>query len=428
MNIIDVLLDKRAGKSLTQSQIAFFTEGVANGSIADYQISAMLMAIAINGMDAQETLALTQCMQRSGETLDLSGIENSCDKHSTGGVGDKTTLIAAPIVAACGYKVAKISGRGLGHTGGTVDKLMSVRGVNVRPDRELFESIVKREGLCVIEQTANLVPADKKMYALRDVTATVDSLPLIVSSVMSKKLAAGASNIVLDVKCGEGAFMKTLPQARELAQAMVDIGRAAGRNMCALITDMDNPLGENIGNALEVEEAMDVLQGKSRGDLYDVSLELAAHMVRLASGQSIERCREQAKSAMDSGAAWQRLKAMLKAMGGGENIELCPRSKCRREITADGNGYISNIGALALGRASVALGAGREKKEDEIDYGAGIKLLKKKGDKVRMGEGVLVMYADSSSRLDAAQAQLEGAVKISAHAPAVTPVILHTVM
>lgn len=426
MNIYDVLQSKRDGNALTDDQIAFFVRGVTDGSVADYQISALLMAIAIRGMDARETLTLTRCMEHSGDVMDLSCFENSCDKHSTGGVGDKTTLIVAPVVAACGLKVAKISGRGLGHTGGTVDKLLSVRGVNVRVSAETFKRIVEETGLCVVEQTKNLVPADKKMYALRDVTATVDSLPLIVSSVMSKKLAAGAKNIVLDVKCGAGAFMKTRRQAAALARSMVDIGVRAGRNVCALVTDMNSPLGHNIGNALEMEEAFEVLKGEKRGDLYEVSLELAARLLRLAEKQPMEICRARCEEALSSGAAHAKLCGMLKALGAAEPIELA-RAKTKTEICAENDGYVKTIDAYELGRACVELGAGRKQKEDEIDYGAGIVLKKKVGEFVRKGEPLAELYASGKTKIAAARALAESSFTLCAQPVAVSPPVLDVV-
>lgn len=423
MNIGQVLRKKREGAALSDEEIEFFIRGVTDGSVADYQAAAFLMAVAINGMNERETLALTLAMRDSGAQLDLSDIENSCDKHSTGGVGDTTTLIVAPIVAACGLKVAKISGRGLGHTGGTVDKLEAVKGVSLNVTPQRFKEIVKREGLCVIEQTGGLVPADKKLYALRDVTETVDSLPLIVSSVMSKKLAAGAQNIVLDVKCGSGAFMKNLDDAEKLASAMVRIGKAAGRGVCALITDMDRPLSGSVGNALEVEEAIEVLKGERGGKLREVSLELSARLIRLASGADIAQCRQRAERALNSGEAYSRLLAMLTALGAEQPLTLA-RASAVKELKAPRGGFVRSVNAEKLGHACLLLGAGRQKKEDVIDYGAGIRLKAECGDRVQSGDALMSVYAASEEKIAAAEQLLISAVEIGDTPPENRPAVL----
>ncbi len=418
MRAVDIIEKKKCGGKLNSEEIAFVVRGYVSGDIPDYQMSALLMAIWFNGMDAEETTKLTLEMRDSGDVIDLSQIPGvKVDKHSTGGVGDKTTLIVAPAAAACGVKVAKMSGRGLGHTGGTLDKLESIPGFRISLDREEFFDTVRRIGLSVIGQTGNVVPADKMIYALRDVTATVDSIPLIASSIMSKKLAAGSDAIVLDVKTGRGAFMKTEDDAVRLAEAMVDIGRRAGKRVTALITAMDGPLGRCVGNALEVEEAVAVLKGQGPADLTELSVALAAEMVRLFDGSSVEEAAARVREALSSGAALGKLCDMVKAQGGDSGSILkdgrLPSAKASFELKAKEGGFIESLDAEKVGRAAMLLGAGREKKGDPISLGAGIRLLKKTCDEVAPGETVAVLYADEADRFQEASMLLESAYEMA---------------
>lgn len=429
MRTVDLIEKKKHGGSLSPEEIAFIVHGYVSGDIPDYQMSAMLMAIWFNGMDPEETLRLTLEMRDSGDVIDLSGIPGiKVDKHSTGGVGDKTTLIVAPAAAACGVKVAKMSGRGLGHTGGTLDKLESIPGFRIALDREEFFNIVSRTGLSVIGQTGNVVPADKMIYALRDVTATVDSIPLIASSIMSKKLAAGSDAIVLDVKVGHGAFMKTEEEARKLAEAMVDIGRRAGRRTTALITSMDGPLGRCVGNSIEVEEAVDVLKGQGPSDLTELSVALAAEMVRLFDGSDHDEAYGRVREALASGAALGKLCEMVEAQGGDRSSILekdgLPAAKERYELKAKDSGFIEAMDAELVGRSAMILGAGREKKGDPISYGAGIRLLKKTCDKVVSGETIAVLYADEPERFKDAAKLFESAVVMSSEPVDSKPLII----
>lgn len=422
MRIYDVILKKRNSGTLTDEEISFFVKGYTSGEIPDYQASALLMAIWFNGMNAHETAVLTNRMADSGDRVDLSAIVGiKVDKHSTGGVGDKTTLIVAPIVAACGVPVAKMSGRGLGHTGGTIDKLESIPGFQVDVARDRFFEIVRECGLAVIGQTGNIAPADKKLYALRDVTATVDSLPLIASSVMSKKLAAGADAIVLDVKTGSGAFMKTLDDSIALAESMVSIGEHNGRRMAALITDMERPLGAAIGNALEVIEAVQTLQGSGPSDLTEVCLQLASNMLVLAGKGDLADCRLLAMEAIVSGKALDRLCAMTRAQGGDERVlrdtTLFRRATIMESIAAPCDGFITRMQTEECGVAAMLLGAGREKKEDTIDPAAGIVLVKKTGDAVRKGETIARMYAARSALITPARERFLASVEIGAQKP-----------
>lgn len=397
MRMYDLIMKKRNQEELNEEEIHFLIQEYVAGNIPDYQMSAFLMAVYFQGMSSAETLAMTMEVARSGDLVDLSGIEGiKVDKHSTGGVGDKTTLIIAPMVAACGVKVAKMSGRGLGHTGGTIDKLESIPGFQTSLDREAFFSVVNRTGLSVIGQSGNLAPADKKLYALRDVTATVDSIPLIAVSIMSKKLAAGSDGILLDVKTGSGAFMKTLDDSIALAQEMVRIGVGAGKRMMALITNMDIPLGNKIGNSLEVIEAIETLQGEGPEDLTKVCIHLAANMLCLAGKGELTACIEMAKKTIADGSALSCLKQMVEAQGGDVHMIEDPNkfkpAACQREILAKGEGYLVAMNTEACGIASSLLGAGRETKESEIDFSAGIILHKKTGDYVKQGESLATFY------------------------------------
>jgi pyrimidine-nucleoside phosphorylase len=405
VRIYDLIETKKRGGALTEEEIAYMVRGFVDGRIPDYQMSAMLMAIYFQGMNDREITYLTLEMAHSGDMVDLSPIEGiKVDKHSTGGVGDKTTLVVGPMVASLGVKVAKMSGRGLGHTGGTVDKLESIPGFKTAIPREEFFDIVNGNGIAVIGQSGNMVPADKKLYALRDVTATVDSIPLIASSIMSKKLAAGSDSIVLDVKTGSGAFMKTLDESICLAKKMVSIGCMAGRRCCALITNMDIPLGYAIGNSLEMTEAIRTLKGEGPEDLTRVCLELAANMLHLAGRGTVKECRKMAEETIHDGSALKRLALMVKAQGGDESFIWKPEQfgspACAYEVKAPAQGYISHMDTEGIGTASVLLGAGRNTKEDPIDYGAGIVLKKKYGEKVMPGDVLAVLYADSMERIN----------------------------
>lgn len=423
MRMVDVIHKKRMGGELTKEEITFFVRGYTAGAIPDYQAAALVMAICFQGMTSRETGMLTLEMAASGDAVDLSPISGvKVDKHSTGGVGDKTTLVAGPIAAACGVKVAKMSGRGLGYTGGTVDKLESIPGYRTDLPREDFFHVVDRTGMALIGQSGNLCPADKKLYALRDVTDTVESLPLIASSIMSKKIAAGADAILLDVKVGSGAFMKTLPEARALAGEMVNIGKEVGRRTVALITDMDMPLGRYIGNALEVREAVEVLQGQGEERLTALCLELAANMVWLARlAHGLEEARQMAAEALSSGKAFRQLCATVEAQGGDigclrepEKLALSTEV-CRVKMPE--SGYISHLNAELCGLAAAELGAGRETKESAIDHGAGVVLLKTVGDYAKRGQDVAMLYARDEGRLQRGMEKLLSALKVSKEEP-----------
>lgn len=408
MRMYDIIHKKRNGGELSEKEIKFFVNGYTDGSIPDYQASALCMAIYFRGMSADETAALTLAMADSGDRIDLSGIDGfTVDKHSTGGVGDKTSLIVAPIVAANGGKVAKMSGRGLGHTGGTVDKLESIPGFRTSLTPDEFIKQVNDIGLCIVGQTGELAPADKKLYALRDVTATVESIPLIASSIMSKKLAAGSQGIVLDVKTGSGAFMKTVEDSERLAEEMVSIGKAAGRKVTALITDMDIPLGASVGNSLEVIEAIKTLKGEGEKNLTEVCLSLAAQMLCMVTGRDDMVCRKMAKKSIEDGSALNKLREMITAQGGNadviDNSGAFKQPKFYVDIISERDGYISRMDAERVGIASVILGAGREKKGDPIDPSAGIILKKKTGESVSKGDVLATFYTDDETRIDVAK-------------------------
>ena len=418
MRMYDIIQKKRDGGELSRAELEFFIKGITDGSIPDYQAAALMMAIFFQKMNARETADMTDLMAHSGDMVDLSPIEGfKVDKHSTGGVGDKTTLIVVPIVASCGIKVAKMSGRGLGHTGGTVDKLESIPGYNTALSVEKFFETVRTVGAAVVGQTGNLAPADKKLYALRDVTATINNISLIAASIMSKKLASGANGIVLDVKTGSGAFMKDLEDSIELAAAMVEIGENTGRKTAALITDMDVPLGRNIGNSLEVIEASQVLRGEGPDDLRDVSLELASNMLQLATGKDIAECRKMAADAVSSGRAFETLCAMVSAQGGDEAVirdnSRFKKAEFEHEVKAPRSGYIASMQTEEIGAACVVLGAGRETKESSIDFAAGIALNKKTGDKVNEGDVIAVLYTERENSITAAEKRMLDAITIS---------------
>jgi pyrimidine-nucleoside phosphorylase len=423
MRMYDLILKKREGHVLTREEIEFAIRGFTDGSVPDYQMAALAMAIFLRGMTPEETADLTMAMATSGDVLDLSGIEGvKVDKHSTGGVGDTTTLVLLPLVASCGVPVAKMSGRGLGHTGGTIDKLEAIPGFSVELSKEQFVEQVNRLGCALIGQTASLAPCDKKLYALRDVTATVDSIPLISSSIMSKKIAAGANAIVLDVKTGEGAFMKTLDGSFALAEAMVEIGSKVGRNTIAVISDMDQPLGYAIGNALEVQEAIDTLRGQGPEDLTELCLVLGSYMLVVA-GKAADPndARQQLQEALSSGKALETLKRFLKAQGGDPAVvdrpELLPQAAKQVKVTLAESGYVARIHAEEVGTCAMLLGAGRETKESEIDLAVGIVLHKKVGDRVEPGEAVATLHVNDERRLAEVQTRLRQAFKLTEEKP-----------
>ncbi len=421
MLMYDIIAKKRDNGELNKQEIEFFIHGFTKGHIPDYQAAALCMAIYINGMNSNETAMLTAAMAQSGDMIDLSSIEGiKVDKHSTGGVGDKTTLIIAPIVAACGVKVAKLSGRGLGHTGGTLDKIESIPGAKIDLSQDAFTKQVNNLGLAVIGQTGDIAPADKKLYALRDVTATVSNLPLIASSIMSKKLASGADCILLDVKTGSGAFMKTLEESVELAKAMVEIGEQNGRRTAALITNMDTPLGCNIGNSLEIQEVVQTLKGKGQKDLIEVCVALASNMLYLAQNASYEECEKKVIELLNNNKAYELFCEMIKAQNGDlktfEENNFMP-ARYSKDILAPKSGYISKTNTQEIGMAGVLLGAGRIKKEDEIDMSAGIKIYKKVGDFATENEVIATLFANDELKFGQAAEKFISAIEISDDRP-----------
>ncbi|KEK24095.1 pyrimidine-nucleoside phosphorylase [Bacillus gaemokensis] len=431
MRMVDIIAKKRDGKELTTEEIGFFIKGYTDGTIPDYQVSALAMAIFFQDMSDRERADLTMAMVHSGETIDLSEIEGiKVDKHSTGGVGDTTTLVLGPLVAALNVPVAKMSGRGLGHTGGTIDKLEAVEGFHVEITKEQFIDLVNRDKVAVIGQTGNLTPADKKIYALRDVTGTVNSIPLIASSIMSKKIAAGADAIVLDVKTGAGAFMKTEEDAKELAHAMVRIGNNVGRQTMAVISDMSQPLGFAIGNALEVKEAIDTLKGEGPEDLTELVLVLGSQMVVLGKkANTLEEARNMLIEVMKNGEAIEKFKEFLSNQGGDSSIvdhpEKLPQAKYVIDVPAKTAGVVSNIVADEIGIAAMLLGAGRATKEDEIDLAVGLMLRKKVGEAVKEGEPLVTIYANRENVEDVKAKIYEN---ISVSEKAETPKLIHTII
>lgn len=428
----DIIRKKRDGGELSDEEISFFVSGYTRGEIPDYQASALCMAIFFRGMSERETVALTKFMATSGDTVDLSRFGDfTIDKHSTGGVGDKTSLVICPIVSSLGCKVAKMTGRGLGHTGGTVDKLESIPGYRTTLTEDEFMAQVERVGIALVGQSANLTPADKKLYALRDVTATVDSIPLITSSIMSKKLAAGSKNIVLDVKVGSGAFMKTADDAKLLAENMVKIGKSCGRNIAALLTDMDRPLGNAVGNSLEVIEATEVLRGKKRGDLYDVCVALATEMTALVKKIPAEQARSLVVGSIESGAAFEKMKEWISAQGGDasylEDTSKFPKAAHVIPIISERDGYISHMNAEQIGIAAAILGAGRASKEDTIDFAAGIILCKKTGDKVMRGDVMAYLHTNVEASIGAATERFTSAISYS-DAPVPDETLIHGII
>lgn len=422
MSIVDLIVKKRDGQSLSNEDIRWFIQSYTDDNIADYQVSALLMAILLKGMSREETVNLTIAMAESGDMLDLSDIVSyAIDKHSSGGVGDKTTLVVLPVVSSFGVPIAKMSGRGLGFSGGTLDKLESINGFNVNLSESDFRRIAQETGLVLAGQTKSLAPADGKLYSLRDVTGTVESLPLIASSIMSKKLAAGANGIVLDVKLGHGAFMKTLDDARELATIMVGIGVDAGRDMVALLSDMNQPLGVAVGNALEVAEAVRTLQGHGPTDFHEHCVDVSAYMLKLA-GQGekwvdIDEARDAVETVLQEGQAFDRFRQMVTAQDGDasqvDDLSLLPRADIIETITAEQSGYIQNIFADKIGLASLALGAGRVRKEDSIDYAVGIEVHASVGDAVQAGDTIITVHANSQESLSSAKQLIHQAIDYS---------------
>ncbi len=428
MRIYDIIEKKRDGHKLTKEEIDFFVRGYTDDKIEDYQASALLMAIFINGMDEEETVNLTESMAKSGDMLDLSSIDGiTADKHSTGGVGDKTSLIVAPICTSLGIKMAKMSGRGLGHTGGTIDKLESISGFNVSLEKDDFFKQVNSIGISIIGQTGNLAPADKKIYSLRDVTATVDNISLIASSIMSKKIAAGAQNIVLDVKCGSGAFMKDEKSATHLAETMVNIGKMCGRNIAAVITDMDIPLGSNVGNSLEIKEVLDILNNRGDRQLRELCLVLSATILSISFDWNYEDAYKKAEQSLENGSAYNKFVEFVAAQGGNTDFSALPVAKKSLEIKADKKGYIQSIDSRIVGESAVLLGAGREKKSDTIDYGAGIVLYKKTCDEVKIGNTIAILYAETDEKLKNAEKLFSTSFTIGAEKPKIKPLIYKTI-
>ena len=430
MNIIDIIIKKRDGGILNKEETDFFVSSAVKGEIADYQISAMLMAIFLNGLNHTETALLTDAMAHSGETYDLSKIKGiKVDKHSTGGVGDTTTLILAPLVASLGVPVFKMSGKGLGFSGGTIDKLESIDGFKTTLSKEEAIRLVSKNGIVIMGQSQNLTPADKIFYSLRDVTGTVESIPLIVSSIMSKKLAAGADSIVLDVKCGSGAFMKDYNSAKELAMGMVEIGRKMNRKITAVISSMAQPLGNYIGNSLEVIEAIEVLKGNAKGDLLDVSLTLGACMLKNAEKcNSIEEGRKMLAENIKNGKGLEKLRELIIQQNGNPNIiddySLLPHAKHSFKVLSTSEGYITEMDTSKIGRASVETGAGRKTKADILDYGAGLIMKVRLGEYIKEGKEIAEIFASSEEKCIAAQNIMLSAIKTSSEKPSKEKLIL----
>ena len=433
MRAVDVIQRKRDGHELTREEISFFIDGYTRGEIPDYQASALAMAVFFKGMTAAETVALTESMMRTGEVLDLSDLPGpKVDKHSTGGVGDKTSLILAPLAAACGVYVPMISGRGLGHTGGTLDKLESIPGFRVGLSLEEFRAVLRASKLGLIGQTPEIAPADRKLYALRDVTSTVESQPLIAASIMSKKMAEGIDALVLDVKTGDGAFMVAEKDSRALAEAMLAIGRGMGKKIVALVTDMEQPLGLAVGNALEIAECIETLRGRGPADLETLSVELAAWMLSLAGASpTLDGARAQVRDALASGAGLRKFQEVIALQGGDPRVcddtALLPRAAETVDLLAESAGVVTAIGGRAVGHAAMLLGAGRETVDSRIDPAVGFVLRKKVGDAVASGEPLVTIHVSDRARLEEAQALLRRAIRIGSAAPAPRPLV-HAVL
>ncbi len=428
MNACDIIFKTKRKQPLSYDEMKWFIDGYVNGNIPDYQVSAWLMAVCFNPLTKEETKNLTIIMRDSGEVSDLSGVGAvTADKHSTGGIGDKTSLVIAPVCAACGLHVPKMSGRGLGFTGGTIDKLESISGFNVSMSFEKYIETVKNTGTAIISQSGNLVPADKKLYALRDVTSTVDSIPLICSSIMSKKLATGADCILLDVKTGSGAFMKNPDEAEKLASLMTEIGNDSGKKCRALITDMNQPLGHAVGNALEVEEAVQILRGSQKGRLYELCMILAANMLELAGKGSYDKCLKNAESSIQNGDALRKFREMVEAQGGDsrftEDLSLLPHAEHKLEIHADMDGFISSVNSEDIGFAALMTGAGRSRKEDNIDHSAGIIMNCEIGSFVSRNDVIMTLYSGNRKNLDAAAERAKRAIAITPDMPEIPPLV-----
>jgi pyrimidine-nucleoside phosphorylase len=426
MRAVELIERKRDGDVLPPEDVRELVLAYVRDEVPDYQMSAFLMAVFFRGLDEVETHALTDAMVASGETIDLSSLgRRVVDKHSTGGVGDKASIVIGPIVAACGVPFAKMSGRGLGHTGGTLDKLESIPGFVIELEQDAFLRQVREIGVAIIGQTANLVPADKRLYALRDVTATVDSIPLIASSIMSKKIAAGADAVVLDVKVGDGAFMKSIDRARELAQAMIELGRQAGREVVCELTDMDQPLGYAVGNSLEIREAVETLRGEGPPDLAELTLGACGHLLALSDLEiDEEEGRGRAKEAVSSGAALERYETWIRAQGGDPNVEALPVAPVVRPVPAPGSGFVERIATTAVGVAALHLGAGRAAKDDVIDHRVGVVCRAKRGDKVEEGEPVAEVHAADEASAAAAVEEAAACYRVAGEPPPDVPIVL----
>ena len=425
----ELIQRKRDGGELTDDEIVELVLGYARGEIPDYQLAAFCMAVFFRGLSPRETYALTDAMVRSGETIDLEAEIGRpvADKHSTGGVGDKTSLVVGPMVAACGIPFGKMSGRGLGHTGGTLDKLESIPGLRVELSRDEFVRQVRDVAVAIVGQTAELVPADKQLYGLRDVTATVENVSLIAASIMSKKIAAGANAIVLDVKVGDGAFMKTIDDARALAGAMLELGRRADRKVVCELTDMDQPLGRAVGNAVEIREALATLRGEGPPDLTELAIDATAHLVTLCDGGGLEDARSRAQATLNDGSAFEAYERWIHAQGGDSAEAALPRARLVREITVDRDGYVGRLDALAVGVAASRLGAGRTVKDDPIDHAVGVVCLRKRGDRVAAGDVIAEVHARDESSADAAVAEVRAAYELADDEPEARGVVLDTV-
>jgi pyrimidine-nucleoside phosphorylase len=426
----ELIQRKRDGEELAADELRELMLGYARDEVPDYQMAAFLMAVYFKGLSSRETFALTDAMIASGETIDLgAALGRKCvDKHSTGGVGDKTSIAVGPVVAACGVPFGKMSGRGLGHTGGTVDKLEAIPGYRVELTTEEFVAQVREIGLAIIGQSADLVPADKRLYALRDVTATVDNLSLIAASIMSKKIAGGADAIVLDVKVGDGAFMKTLEDARALAETMIELGRRAEREVVCLLTDMDQPLGQAVGNALEVREALATVRGEGPPDFAGLVLSSAAHLLALSDLEIDEaEGRRRAEQAIADGSALAAYERWILAQGGDPDESALPQAPARAEVVAQRGGFVQRLGAIQIGTAALRLGAGRRAKEDEIDHAVGVVCLRKRGDAVERGEALAEIHARDRSTADEAAQQVTAAYELGDEAPRARPIVLDVV-
>ncbi len=428
MRAVDIIQKKRDGGALSPEEIEFFVSGYTGGRVPDYQASALAMAVFFRGMTPEETVSLTRSMMRTGEVLDLSDLPGPrVDKHSTGGVGDKTSLVLAPLAAACGVYVPMISGRGLGHTGGTLDKLESIPGFRVGLSLDEFRAVLRRTGMGLIGQTPQIAPADRKLYALRDVTATVESRPLIAASIMSKKMAEGIDALVLDVKTGDGAFMKTFEDSRALAQAMVDIGRGMGKKIAALITDMDQPLGHSVGNSLEVAECIETLKGRGPRDLEELSVELAAWMLHLPAGEPLDVARARIRKALASGEGLRKFREVIELQGGDpavcEDAGRLPRASRTVEVRSEAKGHVTRIACAAIGHAAMVLGAGRETVDSAIDPAVGLLLHKKVGEAVSAGEPLATLHVNDPARLDDAVSLVRSAIRIGPEAPPSTKLV-----